>query len=169
MPGYVIHIAIGQEYLRKHKTKDKYEEFIKGNVDPDLTNNKVMTHYGKSPAYTSLKEFLKNNKIDNSLNKGRFLHLITDFLFYNYYLDRISKEILHNDYDLINRNLINDYNVILPEYIKQYVFEKEGIPEILNFQLAKKIIDEVSELDLDKVKQEIENGDKKWETYKKLI
>lgn len=169
MPGYVIHIAIGQEYLRKHKCKVDYDDFIKGNIDPDLTNTKSMTHYGKSPAYTSLKEFLKNNTIDSSINKGRFLHLITDFLFYNHYLDRISKEILHNDYDLTNKDIINKYNVILPEYIKQYVFEKEGNPEILNFQLAMKIIDEISELDMDKIKQEIEEGNTKWETYKRLI
>lgn len=60
------------------------------------------------------------NNIETSLNKGKFLHLIGDYLFYNHYLDKISKEILHNDY-----NVINKYNVKLQENIKQYVFLKK--------------------------------------------
>lgn len=162
MPGFVMHIAIGQEYLSKHNNTENYNEFILGNIDPDLTKEKYKTHYGKSPAYTSLKEFLNNNKLDSSLNKGRFLHLITDYLFYNYYLDRISKQVLHNDYDLINNDLINKYNVKLPENIKEYVFVKEGKPEILNLELACKVIDEVSSMDINEIEKQVKEENKKW-------
>ena len=48
MPGYIIHIATAQEYLRKHK-KEFSEEFIEGTIAPDFTNDKSKTHYGKSP------------------------------------------------------------------------------------------------------------------------
>ena len=54
MPGYVIHIAIAQEYLKKHLKKEEKEEFINGVIAPDLTKIKSETHYGKSPAYTNL-------------------------------------------------------------------------------------------------------------------
>ena len=59
MPGFVMHIAIGQEYAKKHKNIENYDEFIRGNILPDLTKEKFKTHYGKSPAYTNLKKFLQ--------------------------------------------------------------------------------------------------------------
>ena len=56
MPGFVIHLAIGQEYLRK-QNKNYSEEFQKGIVAPDFIDDKSKTHYGKSPRYTNLKKF----------------------------------------------------------------------------------------------------------------
>ena len=108
MPGFVIHIAIGQEYLRKHNLNYS-KEFIKGIVAPDFTSDKSKTHYGKSPRYTNLKKFLDNNKIDTDYNKGFFLHLITDYLFYNYYVTKIGKDGLYNDYDLTNKDIIQKF------------------------------------------------------------
>ena len=169
MPGYVMHIAIGQEYAKKHNSIENYDEFIKGNILPDLSKEKSETHYGKSPAFTSLKEFLKNNEINTSLNQGIFLHLIADYLFYNHYLDRIDKKILHNDYDLINKSLIEEYDVVLLDEIKDNVFFKDGDPQILNVDLAKKVISEVSDLDMFEVKKEVLSDDKKWSLYKNLI
>lgn len=39
MPGFVVHIAVAQEYLKKHN-KSFSEDFILGSIDPDFTNNK---------------------------------------------------------------------------------------------------------------------------------
>lgn len=169
MPGFVMHIAIGQEYAKKHKNIENYDEFIRGNILPDLTKEKSKTHYGKSPAYTNLKKFLQNNKIDTSLNQGIFLHLIADYLFYNHYIDRITKEILHNDYDLINKALIEEYNVELLEEIKNSVYFKDGNPQILTLDLAEKVINEVSSLDIDEVEKEVLAEEEKWNSYKNLI
>lgn len=170
MPGFVIHIAIAKEYLKKHDNIENVEEFIKGNVAPDLTDDKTKTHYGKSPTFTNLNQFLIHNKIDNSFNKGIFLHLIADYLFYNHYLKSIpvqgSKEILHNDYDLINKELIEKYNIELLDNIKQYVFCKDGKPQILTLNLITKVIEEISSLNLEEVEQEVIEKNKKWETYK---
>ena len=34
MAGYVIHVAIGQEYIKKHKNhKEDYNEFINGVIN----------------------------------------------------------------------------------------------------------------------------------------
>lgn len=170
MPGFVLHIAIGKEYLKKHNNIENSEEFIRGNVDPDLTNDKTSTHFGKSPTYTNLKEFLLHNKLDNSFNKGRFLHLIADYLFYNYYLKDIprkeSKEILHNDYDKTNKLLIEKYELEIIEEINKYIFFKEGVPEILKIDLAVKVVNEISSLNIEEVEKEVLNGNKKWTTYK---
>lgn len=169
MPGYVMHVAIAQEYIKKHKNISNVEQFIKGNIEPDMVKPKSLSHYGKSPAYTNLKEFLKNNKCNSDFKKGEFLHLVTDYLFYNLYLDRYSKEFIYNDYDILNESLMKKYNVILPEEVKGNVFYKQGKTEIFNYDLACKVIDEVSDLDLDVVEQEVKNENERWKKYKKLI
>ena len=106
MPGYVVHIVIAQEYLKKHCDKEQKEEFINGVIAPDLEEVKSKTHYGKSPAYTNLLEFLKSNEIESSFKRGYFLHLVTDYLFYNYYLTDFSKPQIYDDYDFTNEFLI---------------------------------------------------------------
>lgn len=170
MPGYVIHVAIGQEYIKKHKNQEEnYQDFIIGTIMPDLVKVKSETHYGKSPAYTNLKNFLKNNDINSSLNRGKFLHLIADYLFYNFYLEEFSRAYIYDDYDMLNKSLIEKYDVELPEIVKDYVFFKEGKTKILSIDLANKIIDEVSELDIDNIKEEVLENDKKWNTYKNLV
>lgn len=163
MPGYVIHIATAKEYLKKHNLVENEEEFIKGVIFPDSTSDKSKTHYGQSSGHSNIGRFLESNKIDNSFNRGYFLHLITDYLFYNYYLDRFSKDI-YNDYDIINSKLIEKYNILLPLEVKDKVFFKQGVTKILSFDLACKVIDEISNLDIDKIAKE--SSEEKWNTYK---
>lgn len=169
MPGYVIHVAVAQEYIKKHKIKDNIEEFIEGTVEPDFVKPKSLSHYGKSPAYTNLKKYLENNVLDSNFQKGFFLHLITDYLFYNYYLDRFVREDMYNDYDILNGKLIEKYNVKLPERTKEFVFYKEGQTKILNFELACKVIDEISSLNMEDIEKEVKENVNKWNIYKKLI
>ena len=118
MPGFVIHIAIGEEYLRKHNLNYS-KEFIKGTVAPDFTDDKSKTHYGKSPRYTNLKKFLENNK-----------------------------------------------NVILIDDVKDKVFFKEGTSKTLTLELACKIIDEISSMDLKEIEAEVNKNLSKWNYYK---
>lgn len=166
MAGYVIHLAVAEEYLKLHP-EEQYEEFIEGVIFPDSVTKKSMTHYGKSSAYTNLAEFLKENNIDNSYKKGYFLHLLTDYLFYNYYLEEFDKAKMYNDYDILNNSLIHKYKVKLPEHIKDKVFSLEGETQILHFDLACKIIDEVSRLNLEEIAKEA--NDEKWNKYKNLV
>ena len=168
MPGFVVHIAIAQEYLRKHK-KVFSENFILGSIEPDFTTDKSKTHYGKSPAYVSLKKYLENNKVNTDFDRGYFLHLVTDYLFYNYYVKEIKKPQIYDDYDFTNKALIEKYNVFLPEKAKSKVFFKEGIPQILTLPLACKVIDEISEYELEKIEKEVLRNDDKWNYYKKLV
>lgn len=164
MAGYVIHLAIAEEYLKKHKdVKEDYDEFIKGVIYPDSVTDKSLTHYGIKSSKVILKDFLKDNEINNSYMRGYFLHLITDYLFYNKYLEKFSKDI-YNDYDILNKRLIEKYNVVLPVNIQNNVFYKEGETKILTMELAIKIIDEISDLNLNAVEKEIRenSNDEKW-------
>ena len=164
MAGYVIHLAIAEEYLRKHKDiKEDYEEFIKGVIYPDSVTDKSLTHYGIKSSKVILKDFLQDNEINNSYMRGYFLHLITDYLFYNKYLEKFSKDI-YNDYDILNKRLIEKYNVVLPENIQNNVFYEDGETKILTMELAIKIIDEISDLNLNAVEKEIRenSNDEKW-------
>ena len=164
MAGYVIHLAIAEEYLRKHKDiKEDYEELIKGVIYPDSVTDKSLTHYGIKSSKVILKDFLQDNEINNSYMRGYFLHLITDYLFYNKYLEKFSKDI-YNDYDILNKRLIEKYNVVLPENVQNNVFYKEGETKILTMELAIKIIDEISDLNLNAVEKEIRenSNDEKW-------
>ena len=168
MPGYVIHLAVAKEYLRKNK-KEETNEFLLGNVAPDLVSDKSKTHYGKSPAYTNLGNFLEKNKIDTDYDLGFFLHLITDYLFYNKYLEKLEKPQIYKDYDYTNKEIIDKYNVNLIDEVKDKVFFEEGTPKVFTLELIYKLIDEVSSLDIKKVIDEVMKKDVKWNTYKKLV
>ena len=164
MPGYVIHLAIAEEYLKKHKdVKEDYDEFIKGVIYPDSVTDKSLTHYGIKSSKVILKDFLQDNEINNSYMRGYFLHLITDYLFYNKYLEKFTKDI-YNDYDILNKKLIEKYNVVLPENIQNNVFYEDGETKILTMELVIKIIDEISDLNLNAVEKEIRKNpnDEKW-------
>ena len=164
MAGYVIHLAIAEEYLKKHKdVKEDYEEFIKGVIYPDSVTDKSLTHYGIKSSKVILKDFLQDNEINNSYMRGYFLHLITDYLFYNKYLEKFSKDI-YNDYDILNKRLIEKYNVVIPSTMQNSVFYKEGETKILSMELATKIIDEISDFDLNTIEKEIRENpnDEKW-------
>lgn len=164
MAGYVIHLAIAEEYLKIHKdVKEDYDEFIKGVIYPDSVTDKSLTHYGIKSSKVILKDFLQDNEINNSYMRGYFLHLITDYLFYNKYLEKFTKDI-YNDYDILNKRLIEKYNVVLPENIQNNVFYEDGETKILTMELAIKIIDEISDLNLNAVEKEIRKNpnDEKW-------
>ena len=157
MPGYVIHLATANEYIRKHKNEIKNkEDFFKGCIAPDETDkeNKKLTHYGNGSDQVELRKYLQSNNLESDYQKGYFLHLITDYIFYNKLLECISKKI-YNDYDILNDYLIKKYDVKLLDEIKDKVFYTDGQTEILSKELAEKIIDVASETSLEGVKNEI--------------
>ena len=87
MPGYVIHLAVAEEYLKKHPIpKENYTDFIQGVIFPDSVTDKSLTHYGNGSSESNLYKFLLQNQIIDSFKRGYFLHLLTDYLFYNKYI-----------------------------------------------------------------------------------
>ena len=166
MPGYMIHLAIAKEYTKKHKNQiDDYNKFIEGVIYPDSVSDKSITHYGEKSSKANLKEFLLENDIEDSYNKGYFLHLVTDYLFYNKFLDYFSKDI-YNDYDILNKYLKEKYDVDIPKKVEKNVFYKEGKLKILNLDDTIEFINMVSNYDLHEIKNLVLKDDKYWNTFK---
>ncbi|MFQ9264164.1 MAG: hypothetical protein ACLR44_03580 [Clostridia bacterium] len=168
MAGYVIHLAVAESYIKKHEDDIKdYNRFIEGVIFPDSISDKSITHYGEKSSKTDLKAFLEDNKIDNDYNKGYFLHLVTDYIFYNKLLKYFSKDI-YNDYDILNEKLQKKFNVTLPENIKDKVFYKEGKTKVLKLENIIKFIEDVSDYKLDEIKERILDNDNYWLEIKEL-
>lgn len=168
MPGYVIHLAVAEKYLKKHKCKNEdYNEFIEGVSYPDSTKIKSETHYGEKSSESNIYEFLKEHELNNSFERGYFLHLLTDYLFYNRYIDTISNEI-YSDYDILNDKLIEKYNVKLPDKVKHTVSSKDGCLVILSMEIIDKLIDDISNYDLEVLALDVKKDPLKWTRMRKL-
>lgn len=156
MPSFVIHIASGNEYLKKYKNDIKNKkEFLDGIIAPDLIKNKRASHYGSSEEKESLINYLKNNKntLTNDFKKGYFLHLYADFVMYSKYFPKVP---LYNDYDIITEYIVNKYNVKLPEKLSKYGKFKEGELTYLSYEFLDKFIEEVIEKDIYQIIKEME-------------
>lgn len=168
MAGYVIHLAVAEAYIKKHQEDiSDYNKFIEGIIFPDSVSDKSITHYGEKSSKVNLKWFLEENEIDNDYNKGYFLHLATDYIFYNKLLEFFSKDI-YNDYDILNKKLQERFNVKIPENIKEKVFYKEGKTKILELESIIKFIEDISEYKLDEIKERVLNNDKYWLEFRNL-
>ena len=86
MAGFVVHLAVAEEYIRKHGNIKNHNEFLLGAIKPDLYEDKKVSHYGIKTSKPNLKRYLDENTLDSDLNKGYLLHLVTDYLFYNKYM-----------------------------------------------------------------------------------
>lgn len=117
----------------------------------------------------NLYNFLKAHKIDTSFNRGYFLHLLTDYLFYNRYIEYWSTDI-YTDYDLLNPYLLKKYHVELPTRIKKYVYtDVEGKSlKILSKEVVDKFIKDLSNLNLEKIKEEIVTNPEEWTKVRPL-
>ena len=162
MAGYVIHLAVAEAYIKKHpKDIDDYKKFIEGVIFPDSVSDKSITHYGEKSSKVNLRCFLEENEINDDYNKGYFLHLVTDYIFYNKLLECFSKDI-YNDYDILNKELQEKFDVKIPENIKENVFYKEGKTKILELKSVIKFIEEVSDYKLSEIKESVLRNDKYW-------
>lgn len=157
MPGYVIHLAVAKEYIRNFRVNNE-AEFLKGTLAPDvlsINGDKKATHYTeKTSSEVDLNRFLKSNKINNSYMEGYFLHLIVDYLFYNKYFKETDSRI-YNDYDILNKELIETYNIELPEEAKEMVKFETGELQILDKEKVNTLIHEISRKSLKDYKKEI--------------
>lgn len=169
MAGYVIHLAVAEEYLKKTKIKEDYNEFINGVIFPDSVTDKKETHYGEKSNKVQLDKFLEDRKLDNSFNRGYFLHLVTDYIFYNKIFDTYSKDIYH-DYDVLNSYLIEKYNVKLPKDIENQVHYIEGKLIILDKEKVEECIKISASMEIDDIEKEIKNPEyfDKWLKIREL-
>ena len=150
MPSFTIHLAIAKKYLEKHPEENE-EAFYNGVIDPDL-KDKSTSHFGKYSNTSDLNRYCREVGLNSSYNRGYFLHLLTDDLFYNKYLERFLNEI-YDDYNIINQSIINKYGIEIPDKIKDLVKFESGETRLLDFDSICKFIDTVGNIELEKYKQ----------------
>lgn len=167
MPGFSIHIAVAKQYKNKYPNEIKDEkEFIKGTIAPDLneemdeiSKDKSKTHYGVWGNYkveVNIDRFLEDEKvkIQDDYWKGYFLHLLTDYYFYNVDFKEELEQIIQNqdkfyyDYDCINQFIIPEYKIEIIQNIKKYMDFIEGSPKYLKKDKIIEFIEKISSLDI---------------------
>ena len=132
MPGFNIHLAIGKRYIEKQKNKKDVikneNSFYNGLVAPDLVTDKKISHYTTETNKNNLEKYLlekvrldlylKDNKVETDFEKGVFLHLLTDYLFFNEFFE---KEFIKNiDYQDFVRDLYYSYEMTNEYLNKKY-------------------------------------------------
>ncbi len=202
MASFDIHLAIAKRYVEKNSVCDT-QSFYKGTVEPDLADCKRNSHYSGNRDNSNLisslenkvilKNYLLENTIDTYYDKGVFLHLITDFLFFNSffgkkYLNTVNYDEFCNDlyysYETISNYLEDKYlisSLITDEFILSKINEVinrsnkkiNGVNKnnILPYLKLDRFIEFVSGINLYEYRDEILNSDisilpKKIETYK---
>lgn len=192
MASLNIHIVIAKRYVEKHQDIKNLEEFYNGTVAPDIASDKKISHYTNTlncnkenlldyfEKKVMLNRYLAKYEINNEYNKGYFLHLITDYLFFNYFFNKnyltntTSQEFFNNlyfSYDFIENYLKEKYNFnyqVLSKEInlkitnsikqakknKNYNENSNG-SNILPFNKLDEFIEYVSNIDLEKYRDKI--------------
>lgn len=187
MPGLNIHFAIGNRYLQKNNIKDK-NLFYEGLAKPDLESNSKDSHYSGIQNKNDLVDYLENkvllnkylefNDIDSDYKIGEFLHLVTDYLFFNQfidknYLNKVSYERFRKDlyysYDIFDSQLSNKYQVdygklkkkiddCIKERKKQSDYVSKEYYNILSEDKIDEFIEYVADIDLQRYATKIKES-----------
>ncbi|MBE6588428.1 MAG: hypothetical protein E7647_08480 [Ruminococcaceae bacterium] len=145
MPSYTIHLAAAKRYL-EYNAEDDPAAFLRGVLAPDL-QKKPESHYGPQSSSPGLEVYKKEVGLDDSYKRGYYFHLLTDYYFYNEFLTEFSKEI-YNDYDKLNRAIIERYGIEVPEYVRDTVAFKDGEPKLLSKNRVFSFIDRIGAMSL---------------------
>ena len=92
-----------------------------------------------------LNQFIQENGISSSYDEGYFLHLVTDYLFYNRFLNKWDTAI-YDEYDKLNSRLIKKYGIIIPEDVNKKVKLIDGETSIINEEDLCEFIESVSKI-----------------------
>lgn len=176
MASSAIHLAVAKKYLEQHKDLD-YKKVLDGTLYPDTTEDNDISHYtnknrgsdnvshvrGKVDLYA----FLLEHETLDDYHIGWFLHLITDYLFFDecftteYLLSRDYKvfcEELYFAYKCLNLYLTDKYDIKISDYEAHPQEYYPGIPYqdcILSKEDMDKFIIRVSSIDLEKYIEKI--------------
>ena len=128
MPSFNIHLAVAKRYLEKNPGIIwNKQDFYDGNIAPDLTDDKLATHYslprveGDLPSHINSKVGIASVyklPIDTDFEKGIFLHLLTDYVFYNFYFDKTF--IKNYPADKFTIDMYASYNATNPSLVEKY-------------------------------------------------
>ena len=169
MASFYIHLAVAKRYIDKNNIKYPDELLVGANA-PDEAIDKDKAHYTGIRKDNSLlthlstkvilRDFLKENSLESDYNKGVFLHLITDYLFFNdffpqSYLENITYEDfckdLYYSYSLTNEILKEQYSILVKEpKVYSKIIDDGTRKNILHINDLEKFIEKVSDISLEK-------------------
>lgn len=152
MPGYVIHLAVANVHLRTSNDVRNRDAFLRGVIAPDMILPKAESHFGEDSSNPNLNLFADTHNLRDDYQRGYFFHLLTDFLFYNRFLANFAwSPAIYDDYDRLNRMLIETYQVVVPQEVQGSVGFRDDEPQVLNFERICGFIDCVGVIDLDEL------------------
>ena len=189
MPSLTIHIAVGMEYLKNFNIFDK-PQFLDGIMAPDLigrqgTIQKRQSHFSDQffdkmtleevcEAHVNLYSYLSKTEIKDDYDKGYFLHLATDYLFYtkfvyeeifkknkNIQITKENAKSLYDDYNRVDKFIETKYNV---DNSKNPWAGKgeDGEPKYFKKTDLYKFIDVCSKIDLEKLREKVLTNKNNW-------
>ena len=118
MPSIAAHMAVAD--LVSKNLKIDSEDFIRGNLLPDITIDLDSHHRIEGKMfYTVDIEYFKNKlDLSNPLYLGYYTHLLLDSYYEEVYLPNnvtnkniFKDRIIYKEYDLINYQLVNKFNL----------------------------------------------------------
>ena len=132
MPSMSSHMAVACnicDYLGVNK-----EEFIKGNLLPDLYDDKNKSHFkiqGKKYYIPDIEKAINSLDINNNLYLGYLSHLLLDKYYFDEYLLKYEEDLfqdneIYKDYDVLSKDIVNHFNLDV-DYLKSILkdFPKE--------------------------------------------
>ena len=186
MASLVIHYAVAKAFASKNKIND-YSKFIEGSFYPDTVEKNAShysglcdTPYNMLVNKVDLTKYVQEHTLSNDFEKGYFLHLIVDQIFYHDYCvqklksDKKFKDVLGHigrEYTKLNRRLIIKYKLdvsIIPQDLQQYFVKKITLPpKYLREKDIYDIVEYASNIDLEKCYSDIKKGFIPYYVYKK--
>ncbi|MBQ6841145.1 MAG: hypothetical protein IJO63_03420 [Bacilli bacterium] len=181
MASPVIHLAIAKKYLEKN-TFLNYKNVIDGTLYPDTVDDNGKSHYtdinrgsdnvSHVRGKVNLYKFLAEHESLSDFELGWFLHLVTDYLFFEEcftteYLLNNSYESFCKDlyfaYDCLNTYIPEKYHITEDDYTNYPSEYYPGVPYqncILPKNMIDKFINRVSSLNLDEYIKKIRKSKK---------
>ncbi|MBR1926106.1 MAG: hypothetical protein IJ837_04595 [Clostridia bacterium] len=190
MPSLTIHLAVGMEYLKNFEILNK-EMFLDGVMAPDLLGRqgkvqKRQAHFSDKcsdfatfqkacESYVNLYSYLSKKDIKNDYDRGYFLHLLTDYLFYTKFVfEQVFKKdktidensycpkFFYDDYNCVDKHIEAKYNVNNSKNPWAGKGE-EGEPKYLKKTDLYKFIDLCSKIDLEKLREKVLTNKDDWQ------
>ena len=145
MASFSIHLAVGKRYIEKTSIIKDEKNFYRGVISPDLSLDKNSSHYTGSLDKTNLEKFLSqkvllynyliSNKIDNDYELGVFLHLVTDYIFFNYFFDKNYTS--STEYNKFNNDLYHSYDNTDDYVNKKYNIDYSDLKESIEQSISR--------------------------------
>lgn len=158
MASSIIHLAVAKKLEKDLKIKNKYDFYL-GSIAPDISKQIGRSKYESHFLKNSYKEDVPNmdlfvakypNFKENDFDIGYYIHLYTDKLWFEEFMEKITfnnalklldgtiintsqeeiQSIIYSDYTNLNISIIDEYELDLSLFYEDFKKPKTSIKEI---------------------------------------